>query len=113
VTTEEAATPMDFMFRIALRKPDDMPATEFWSAWLAEAEPSLEAIAAGHLQLWKVAGRDEAVGIMSVGRLDDLDGIYELPMWSSGNQHVVQSVEWTPLRAHADWVGDLKRLSAR
>jgi muconolactone delta-isomerase len=104
---------MDFMFRISLRKPADMPATEFWSAWLAEAEPSLGAIAGGYLQIWKVAGRDEAVGIMSVETLDDLDGIYDLPMWASGNQHVVESVEWTPLRAHAAWVEDLKRLSAR
>jgi muconolactone delta-isomerase len=104
---------MDYLFRIKLRKPDAMPAADFYAAWLEEAEPSLAAIDAGVLQLFKVAGADEAVGIMSVESSDQLDAIYGLPLWASGNGHLVASIEWTPLRAHADWVEDLRRLSAK
>jgi muconolactone delta-isomerase len=104
---------MDYMFRIRLRKPAEMPAAEFYRLWLEEAEPSLLAIESGAMSIYKVAGADEAVGIMSVESIDQLDAIYDLPMWASGHSHIVESVEWVPLRSHADWVDDLKRLSAR
>ena len=102
---------MDYLFRIKLSKPADVPAHEFYAAWLAEAEPSLAAMEAGLMQIWKVAGADEAVGVMTVESAEQLDAIYDLPLWAGGNSHLVESVEWVPLRPHADWVDDLKRLS--
>jgi len=90
-----------------------MEPSAYYAAWLEEAELSIEALEAGALKaLYKVAGQEEAIGIMDVTSCDDLDGIYQLPLWAKGNSHLVSDIEWVPLREHEAWVADLRGLSS-
>ena len=85
---------MDYLFRIRLRKPADMTPEAFYAVWLAEAEPSLAALESGALKdIYKVAGQDEAVGIMTLESSEQLDAIYDLPLWASSHSHVVESID--------------------
>lgn len=104
---------MLFMFHTRLRRPSEMPAHEFYAVWEREAVASIEAVEAGIIKhIWKVAGKDEVIGVMDLPDADSLDqGLHSLPLWKSGNSHCVQSVEWTVLRSYENWGEELKELA--
>lgn len=105
---------MLFMFHTTMRKPAEMPAQEFYALWCREAEASLRAIADGVIpHIWKVMGKDEIIGVIEAPDATALDlGLHELPVWKSGNTHLVQSIEWTVLRPYESWAEQLQQLAA-
>lgn len=101
------------MFHTRLRKPADMDARDFYALWHAEGVASLEAQAAGVMKaIWKVAGKDEVIGVLEVADGSELDrGLFELAIWKRGMTHLVESIEWRVLRPYDDWVDHLAELS--
>lgn len=101
------------MFHTRLRKPADMPARDFYALWHAEGVASLEAQAAGVVKaIWKVAGKDEVIGVLEVPDGNGLDrGLFELAIWKQGMTHLVDEIEWTVLRPYENWVEHLGELS--
>lgn len=101
------------MFHTRLRKPAEMPAAAFYALWHEEGVASLEAAAAGVITaIWKVAGKDEVIGVLEVEDGDGLDrGLFELAIWKQGMTHLVESIEWTVLRPYESWVEHLAELS--
>lgn len=101
------------MFRSLLRKPPDLPSQEFYAAWLDEARGTLEGVEAGAVKaVWKVAGRDEVIGVLDVADGEVLDRtVNSLPLWRQGYSHLVVETQWTVLRSYEGWADDLERLS--
>lgn len=106
---------MLFMFHTKLRKPADMPAETFYGLWREEAVASLEAVQAGIIpHIWKVAGKDEVIGVIDAPDADALDrGLHELPVWRSGNTHMIDSITWTVLRPYEQWADQLEGLAQK
>lgn len=102
------------MFHTRLRKPAEMAAADFYALWHAEGVASLLAVEAGVIKaIWKVAGKDEVIGVLEVEDGDDLDrGLFELAIWKQGMTHLVDSIEWRVLRPYDSWVEHLAELSA-
>lgn len=104
---------MLFMFHTRLRRPADLPADEFYAIWHREAVASMEAVEAGIIKhIWKVAGKDEVIGVMDLPDADSLDrGLHSLPIWRSGNSHLAVQIDWTVLRPYEHWTEELGELS--
>lgn len=105
---------MLMMALFKLRKPAGMSDKEFYTVWQKEAEAALEALRQGAVKaLWKVAGNPWVIGIIDVNVGDDIDhALQNLPIWKLGYQHIVESIDWFPLRPYENWAEDLKRLAA-
>lgn len=101
------------MFHTKLKRPRDLSAHDFYEIWAREAEASMEAVAAGVITaIWKVAGKDEVIGVMEVADPDALDiGLHELPIWKTGNSDLVDSIEWTMLRPYENWTENVRSLA--
>lgn len=102
------------MFRSTLRRPAELPPAEFYAAWLEEARGTLAARDAGVVTaVWKVAGRDEVIGVLDVPDGEALDrAVNGLPLWRRGYSHLVVDTQWTVLRSYDGWAADLERLAA-
>jgi muconolactone delta-isomerase len=104
---------MLFMLRAYISKPANVSNKEFYSVWLKEAEAAMGAYKAGVIKgIGKVAGRPEVLAVMDVDSHDTLDhAVLDLPIWKTGNSHIVTTLEWTALRPYENWAEDLKKLS--
>ena len=66
---------MLLMMHAKLRRPNSTADKEFYRIWAEEAEIGLQALEAGTIQqLYKIAGKNEVVGIFEIDNGDDLDG---------------------------------------
>lgn len=101
------------LLKAHVAKPPEMSARPFYGLWRQEAEAALAAEAAGAIKaIYKAAAPYDVVAILGLPSGDDLDrAIASLPMWSSGNSHVVKTLEITPLRPYENWAPDLRVLS--
>jgi len=104
---------MLFMLRAYISKPANVSNKEFYSVWLKEAEAAMGAYKAGVIKgIWKVAGRPEVLAVLDVDSHDTLDhAVLDLPIWKTGNSHIVTTLEWTVLRPYENWAEDLKKLA--
>jgi muconolactone delta-isomerase len=106
---------MDLMFISKLRKPPNMDDKTFFEVWEEEARTAIAALDAGRMKfMYKVAGRYELVGFMSVEKTEQIDQIiHELPIWKSGSMHIVEDYQWFLLSDYRAWAAQLKQLAKR
>ncbi len=104
---------MLFMLRAYISKPANVSNKDFYTVWRQEAEAAMAAYKAGAIKaIWKVSGRPEVIAVMDVDSHDTLDhAVLGLPIWKTGNSHIVTTLEWTALRPYENWAEDLKQLS--
>lgn len=104
---------MLFMLRAYISKPANVSNKDFYTVWRQEAEAAMAAYKAGVIKaIWKVSGRPEVIAVLDVDSHDALDqAVLGLPIWKTGNSHIVTTLEWTALRPYENWAEDLKKLS--
>jgi muconolactone delta-isomerase len=104
---------MLYMFRASLKKPADWDNQAFYGLWKKEAEAAVSLMQAGVIRhAFKVAGSPEVIGIVEVQSLDELDQIMaQLPIFQSGNGHLVDNLQWTPLREYEAWYENVSDLA--
>ena len=62
--------------------------------------------------IWKAAGRYEVIAVFEFENGDQMDAaIHSLPIWTQGFAHVVEDIEWIPLRPYRNWNKQLEDLA--
>ena len=104
---------MDVMFISKLRKPDAMDDATFYAIWEKEAKTAIASLDAGRMKfMFKVAGRYELIGIMSVDEPEQIDDIiHSLPIWKEGYMHIVEDYQWYILSDYRQWAKKLSSLA--
>ncbi len=104
---------MLFLLHVRLQKPADLSNQDFYGVWLKEAEAATAALRSGAVKaLYKVPGKNEVVAILDVDSAATMDrALHSMPIWRLGYAHLVQEVQWTPLRPYEEWAEDLKKLA--
>lgn len=103
------------MMTADLAKPESMPSEDFYEIWRQESVAALEALEAGAIKnIWKVAGEYQVIAVFEVESGDQIDDIvHSLPIWASGNPHMVPKITFKTLRPYENWAEQLKTLAAR
>lgn len=62
--------------------------------------------------MFKVAGRYELIGILSVESAEQIDEIiHSLPIWKGGFMHIVEDYQWYLLTDYRIWASQLASLA--
>lgn len=95
---------MLWMFHAKPTRPEGISNTEWYTVRHAESVATREAMKAGVFKgCYKVAGKDEVIGLIEVESFDQMDqAIYSLPVWLQGLEGNVE-LTWTPLRPYENW----------
>jgi muconolactone delta-isomerase len=104
---------MEMMMRAKLVKPANATNKEFFSVWLAESKAAIAALDAGVIKhIWKAAGKYEVIAVFEFENGDQIDAaVHQLPIWVQGFAHVVEDIEWIPLRPYRNWGKQLEDLA--
>ena len=101
------------MMTADLAKPVSMDSGDFFEIWRQESVAAIEAVKAGVIKgIWKVAGEYQIIAVMEVDSADQVDEIvHSLPIWKTGNAHMVPKITFKTLRPYENWAEQLKTLA--
>ena len=100
---------MLFFLRVEVKQTPGMSIQQFNEIWDREAQYAMEAIKAGAIKAYKVAGRRTVLVIIDVPSADDLDrAIAGLPMVQEMGWGL-EVVEVLPVRLYESFAQDLRQ----